>query len=266
MNTALLRHTFRQHRGRLLVVMAALTVWGTLMPVIYATFGITLRDLVQDFPVLEQFMQFGGGDMFTLPGSIGLGYIHPISIALLSVFAIVYPLGVVAGERQRGTLEVVLARPVSRRGYFVTLFVASIVFVGLAIAATLVGTAISTIALNLSDELLANLSWLWLHGTALYVAIAAISFAASVTFDRQGPAASLTLAIVMTSYFFQVLGSLWPDAEWLQPFFLFYYLKPADILTGGLQLFDLAVLAVVTALAVVYALVIFPRRDLGAPA
>ena len=57
-----------------------------------------------------------------LPGSIAVGYIHPIAIALLSVFAIVFPLSAVAGERQRGTLEVVLARPISRRSYYLTLF------------------------------------------------------------------------------------------------------------------------------------------------
>jgi ABC-2 type transport system permease protein len=267
MNIALLKHTVREHLLRLIAVVAALAVWGALMPIIFAAFGVTLRDLVHDFPMLAQFMQFGGGNMFTLAGSIGLGYIHPISIALLAVFAIAYPLSVVAGERQRGTLEIVLARPVARRTYFVTLFVASIALIGLAIAATLVGAATATMALNLSDELIfANLPWLWLHGTALYVMIAAISFAASVSFDRMGPATSLALAIVLVSYFFQVLGSLWPDAAWLQPYFLFYYLKPESVLTDGLQLIDLTVVAVGAPLAVAYTLVVFPRRDLGAPA
>jgi hypothetical protein len=122
-------------------------------------------------------------------------------------------------------------------------------------------------AFDISDQLdFGKLPWLWLHGTALYVTIAAISFAASVSFDRMGPAASLTLAIVLVSYFFQVLGSLWPDAAWLQPYFLFYYLKPEAILTTGLQLSDLAVLAAISAVAVAYTLIVFPRRDLGAPA
>jgi ABC-2 type transport system permease protein len=202
-----------------------------------------------------------------LAGSIGLGYIHPIAIALLAVFAVAYPLSVVAGERQRGTLEVVLARPVSRRSYLVTLFVATILFIALAIAATLVGTAISSVAMNVSAELrYENLPWLWLHGTALYVAIAAISFAASVSFDRMGPASSITLTIVLVSYFLQVLGSLWPDVEWLQPYSLFYYLRPETVLNGGVQPTDLLLLGVVALVAVVYAIVVFPRRDLAAPA
>jgi ABC-2 type transport system permease protein len=237
-----------------------------LMPIVYATFGVTLRDLVEQFPALQQFMNFGGGDMFTLSGSIAVGYIHPIAIALLAVFAIAFPLSGVAGERQRGTLEIVLARPVSRRSYYVTLLVAAILFISLAVAATLVGTVIAASAVNVLDELqLANVPVLWLNGVLLYVAIAAICFAASVSFDRMGPAVGLASAIILTAYALQIIGSLWPDAEWLQPYSLFYYLKPDTVLQEGLQAVDSALLLVIAAVAVVYALIVFPRRDLAAP-
>ena len=129
MNAAVFRHVVRQHRLRLLVVVAALTGWGMLMPIIYANFGVQMQDIVRQFPALQQFMRFGGGDMFTLPGSIAVGYIHPIAIALLAIFAIAFPLSGVAGERQRGTLEIVLARPISRRTYYVTLLVAATLFI-----------------------------------------------------------------------------------------------------------------------------------------
>ena len=74
------------------------------------------------------------------------------------------------------------------------------------------------------------------------------------------------LAIVLLSYFLQILGSLWPDAEWLQPYSLFHYLDPGTVLRNGLQLFDTALLLGVSALAILYALIVFPRRDLAAPA
>jgi hypothetical protein len=140
-------------------------------------------------------------------------------------------------------------------------------FIALAMAAVLIGTAGATAALNLLDDLkLANLPLLWFNGALLYLAIAAISFAASVSFDRMGPAAGIAAAIVLTAYFLQILGSLWPDAEPLQPYSLFYYLKADEILTTGLPLFDVALLLVVTIVAVAYALWMFPRRDLAAPA
>ncbi|MDP8904497.1 MAG: ABC transporter permease [Chloroflexota bacterium] len=267
MNLALFVHHLRQSRLRLLAVVAGLTVWGALMPIIYATFGVTLRDIGRQFPALEQMMRFGGGNVFTLPGSIALGYIHPIAIALLAVFAIAFPLSAVAGERQRGTLEVVLSRPISRRAYYAAVLLSATFFVALAIAATLVGAGAAATLFDVGNELeYANLPALWLHGTMLYIAIAAISLAASVSFDRLAPAASVTLAIVLVSYFLHVLGSLWPDAEWLQRYSMFYYLDPETVLTEGTQPIDLAVLAVVAIIGIFYALIVFPRRDVGAPA
>ena len=59
------------------------------------------------------------------------------------------------------------------------------------------------------------------------------------------------LAIVLIAYFMQIIGSLWPSrngetgADILQPYSLFHYLDPNDVLTQGIQLFDLAVLLVV---------------------
>jgi ABC-type Na+ efflux pump permease subunit len=265
-NAIVFRHVLRQQRLRLLVVIAALTGWGTLMPIVYATFGVQLQDLIKSFPQMQQFMHFGGGDMFTLSGSIAVGYIHPIAIALLAVFAIALPLSGVAGERQRGTLEIVLARPVSRRSYYVTLLVASTLFIGLAMAATLIGTVIAAAAVNVLDQVqLANMPFLWLNGVLLYFAIAAICFAASVSFDRMGTAAGVALAIVLVAYTLQIIGSLWPDADWLQPYSLFHYLQPDLILRDGLQVFDSALLLVVGGAAVAYALIVFPRRDLAAP-
>ena len=62
-----------------------------------------------------QFAQFGGGDIFSLTGSVALGLVHPISVGLDLVFAVGFCAAAVAGERQRGTLEILLSRPLSRR-------------------------------------------------------------------------------------------------------------------------------------------------------
>jgi len=144
---------------------------------------------------------------------------------------------------------------------------AAIVFIGLAMAAMLIGTVIAAAAVNVLDQLkLENMPLLWLNGVLLYSTIAAMAVAASVSFDRVGPAAGIVLAIVLVAYFLQIIGSLWPDADWLQPYSLFHYLQPDLVLRDGLQLFDTALLLVIGAGAVGYALIVFPRRDLAAPA
>ena len=266
MNGALLRHTWRLQRTKLAIVSIGLTVWGFLLPVIYARFGSQFTALKESGLLPEQFARFGGGDVFSLSGSIALGFIHPIAIILTSVFAVGFSASAVAGERQRGTLEVALARPISRRVLYLSLLAASFGFIAISIAALLAGSVSGATFAGVVKELaFRNLPLLWLNSVLLFGAFAAIALAASVSFDRLTPALGLTLSIVIAMYVLEVLGSLWPAAEGLQPYSLFHYLKAKAILTGFAAPFDVVVLSSVILLAMVWALVVFPRRDLAAP-
>ena len=120
--------------GRRTFVCIALAVWGFLLPVIYARFGSQFSALLNSGLLPREFANFGGGDVFSLPGSIALSFIHPIAIILISVFAIGFSAAAVAGEREQGTLEVALARPVSRQSFYFTLLMAAWVFVATTIA------------------------------------------------------------------------------------------------------------------------------------
>jgi len=73
------------------------------------------------------------------------------------------------------------------------------------------------------------------------------------------------MAIVVVSYFLEILGSLWPDAAGLQPYSLFHYLAARDVLNGTVSGGGFALLAAVLVGAVAWALIAFPRRDLAAP-
>ncbi|MEA2517998.1 MAG: beta-exotoxin transport system permease protein [Chloroflexota bacterium] len=266
MNAALFAHLWRSQRTKLLIVCVAILAWSAFLPVIYQSFGSQMKALVDSGIIPREITNIGGGDVFSLGGSIALGYVHPIAIILVSMFAIGFAASAVAGERQRGTLEVLLARPVSRRGLYVTVLAAALLFVALVLAAASLGTIVGAAIAGVIDELpLERLPMLWLNGMLLWGTFAAIALAASVSFDRLTPAIGATLAIVVVMYFLDILGSLWPDAKGLQPYSLFHYLTSRDILAGTLDPVAFAVLAIVGAGAIVYALIEFPRRDLAAP-
>ena len=267
MSGVLFGHLWRSQRTKLAIVCLAMLGWSTFLPVIYKSFGQQMRALVDSGVIPEQLTNFGGGDVFSLSGAIAVGYIHPISIILVSIFAIGFATSSIAGERQRGTLEVLLARPLSRRRVYVTLLVAVLVFVGLVLIAASLGTILGATVVGVSGELaVERLPLLWLNGMLLWGSIAAIGLAASTAFDRLTPALGLTLAIVIVSYFLYVLGSLWPDAKGLEPYSIFNYLASRDVLNGTVNVSGLALLGAVGAVAVAVALVVFPRRDLAAPA
>jgi ABC-2 type transport system permease protein len=265
-NGALFGHTWRAYRVRLLIVTVALVVWGSILPIIFDSFGAQFQQMMDSGLIPPQFAQFGGGDIFSLTGSVALGFVHPISVGLNLVFAVGFCAAAVAGERQRGTLEILLSRPLSRRRIYTTLAAAGALFIAITVAGLLAGAAIGSGLTGRLDELgVSNLPLLWLNGWLLFAAFGAIALALSVSFDRLSPALGISLGIVLVSYFLEVLGSLWPDAKGLQPYSLFHYLDPKAILAGDASPADVGVLAVVIALAVAAALVIFPRRDLAAP-
>jgi ABC-2 type transport system permease protein len=265
-NGVLFGHLWRSQRTKLLIVCVAMAAWNVFLPVIYESFGKQMQALIDSGVIPKQFTNFGGGDVFSLAGSIALGYVHPIAIILVSIFAIGFATSAVAGERQRGTLEVLLARPLSRTTIYVTELVATLVFVGFVLAAASVGTVIGSALAGVLDQLaIQRLPLLWLNGLLLWGAIGAIGLAASVSFDRLSPALGITLAIVIVSYFLEILGSLWPDAAGLQKYSLFHYLTSRDILNGTVDPFGFALLGFVGAIAIGVALVVFPRRDLAAP-
>jgi ABC-2 type transport system permease protein len=265
-NRALFGHTWRANRTRLLIVAVALAIWGTLLPIIYDSFGATFKDILDSGAFPPQFAQFGGGDIFSLTGSVAIGFIHPIAVGLNLVFAVGFTTAAIAGERQRGTLEVLLSRPISRRVVYGTLAVAGALFVGVATLGSIAGSVIGSSLTGRTAELgIGQLPLLWLNGALLYWSIGAIALLASASFDRLSQALGLSIAFVVVSYFLDVLGSLWPDAAGLRPYSLFYYLDPKAILAGFADPGDLVVLGVVTLVAVGAALTIFPRRDLAAP-
>jgi ABC-2 type transport system permease protein len=268
-NRAFLAHLWRANRIRLAIVTAALTVWGTLPPIIYDAFGAEIAAIFESGVIPDQFLRFarfGGGDLFSLAGSVALGVIHPIAVGLGLVFSVGFAAAAVAGERQRGTLEVLLARPLSRRVVYGTLALATVLFVGVAAAGLVLGGVIGSAATGRVAELgPGNLPLLWLNVALLFWAISAVSLAASVSTDRMTPAIGAALAFVLVSYFLDAVGELWPDAAFLQPYSVFHYLDARGALSGLPDPSNFLVLAAVIVAAVAYALVVFPRRDLAAP-
>jgi len=267
MNGVLLLRIWRFAATRLVIVTLATIVWGWLLLFFYSQFSEALRQLANQSPFLKQFTNFGSGNLFTVTGAITLGTQHPLLISLIGIFAVGGAALAIAGERQAGTLEVLLARPLPRRSYLLTHLVAIFAMVGLLIAALLIGMAIGAVSQGLTGELdLGRFPLMWLNGVLLWGAFASFSLAVSASFDRPGPAIGLSLAFLLANYFLEILGSFWTDAQWAQEYSLFHHFEPGEILAGKADPFDLALLVAVIAVPLAYALWIFQRRDLAAPA
>ena len=76
--------------------------------------------ILKQFPQIEQFLPVSISEMITYNGRIALVFNELIVVVGISVWAITRGSDVVSGELARGTMEMVLAQPVSRRAVFWT--------------------------------------------------------------------------------------------------------------------------------------------------
>ena len=109
MSLPLSRRTVSAYRNLLIATGLGMIVWGAVLPLIYSAFGQQIGAFAQGNPLFEQFSRFGGGDLFTLHGTIALGFVHPFTLLIMGIVAIGYPAQAIAGERAKGTLEILLA-------------------------------------------------------------------------------------------------------------------------------------------------------------
>ncbi len=185
----------------------------------------------------------------------------------MGIMAVAFPALAIAGERDRGTLEVTLSRPISRHRLYATLFVAGVGFIMLLAAVLVTTTSLSIVVVGFGDELsVARFAQLWVADVLLFVAIMSLAFAASIESDRAGPAIGIPAVFVLLNYLAFAIGSIWPDASWLQDYSMFNLLKAQDVLDGGIAVSDVIVMVVFAALFIGLAWYRFPRRDLPAPA
>jgi ABC-2 type transport system permease protein len=266
-NAPLLRHTFSSNALRWVVIAAGLVLMGVIMPVMYAAFGQEMAAFIDSVPFFSQIASsFGGGDLMSLNGSMALGFQHPFTLLLVGIMAIAFPALAIAGERDTGTLEVTLSRPISRRGLLATLYLAGAVFVATLIAVLVLTTGITAVVVGFGDEIdFGNLAQLWLAGSLLFGTYMALAFAVSVESDRAGPAIGIPAVFVLLNYLAFAIGGIWPDVGVLEDWSMFNLLKAQEVLAGGIALGDLAAMLVIILAFTALAFYRFPRRDLPAP-
>ncbi len=267
MNLPLLRYTLGSNALRLVVIAAGLVLMGVIMPVMYSAFGREMGEFIDSVPFFRQIAsRFGGGDLVSLNGSMAMGFQHPFTLLLVGIMAIAFPALAIAGERDKGTLEVTLSRPISRRGLLGTLYLAGSVFVTVLIGVLVVTTGVTAIVVGFGSEVeFWHLAQLWLTGSLLFGCFMALAFAVSVESDRAGPAIGLPAAFVLLNYLAFAIGGIWPDVGVLEDWSMFNLLKAQDVLADGVALTDLAVMLGFIAILAAIALYRFPRRDLPAP-
>lgn len=182
---------------------------------------------------------------------------------LVIIYATVQGTGTIAGEENRGTLPLLLANPVSRERIVCEKFSAIVMSVGILTAITFVATALIGPVFELDfafDKLLAIHASLFLLGI-LYGALALLAGAA---WGNRNGASGIVTALAVGAYLVYTLAPLSDAIEPYQKFSPFYQYFQHDPLSKGLDWGDAGILAALTTLFFVLAVLAFRRRDVRA--
>jgi ABC-2 type transport system permease protein len=256
-NATLFRRLLRGHRIRLAVGLSVVVIWSLLFPVIYQAIQESLAENPGRPP---------GGNFSSLARTISVGFIHPISIALFGILSAGLTVGAISGERQRGTLELLLSRPLSRRTILATMMIEGWVGSALVSLAYIGGTILGAQIAGVTDQLaFEQLPILWAFGALFWGMFATIGIATSGSFDRTAPSMAITVSFIMFNYIIEVIGSFWDVVEPYQFLSLFNHFSPVDLLNGTVDSSAALLFGAVALIAAIWALYIFPRRDLAAP-
>jgi beta-exotoxin I transport system permease protein len=223
-----------------------------------------IEKLHNSYPeALKAFTSFGGGVDFGTPaGYLGAELFSFMMPLLLLVAGIGAGARSIAGEEEAGTLDLLLANPLSRvRLALEKLGAVAIELIALGIvllAALEVSARVAGMRIAFDKLAAASVS-----AVLLALAFGAIAFLLGAAMGHRGRAVGIASALAVAAYLLNSLASLIKGIESLRPISPFYHYAASDPLHSGLQAGHVLVLAGIILVASAAAPLLFDRRDLA---
>jgi beta-exotoxin I transport system permease protein len=217
---------------------------------------------------LRMLRGLGGSSMDFSTAAIEMAFWnHPFVLLIFSIWAIARGSVAVAGEIEKGTMDLVLSRPVSRTAFLTSQVITAVsgfVVMGSAmVAGNLVGSHYNTLISPASASTLAGPA---LNLVAFGWAIFGYTFFLS-TFDIVRWRPNLIASVATLAMFIALVLSAIQQLEmkWLEKFSIFKAYDPVEVVTKGQTLgFNAGILGGIGAIGVVLGYLVFARRDLPA--
>ncbi len=267
MTLTLISKTLREHRATLIACMLALVAVALLVTLSFRAFGKMYESMLS---VMSPAMMtaFYGGTLVGVNAANGwvmAAFVHPLVLLVLSSFVIAVATRSLAGEVERGTIDILLACPLARAQLVVT---AAAVMVGgliILLSGLFAGTAVGAALAGSAREVdFAALAWLTVNLLALFLAVSGYSLLFSAINNERGRATAWSAGVTAGSWFINLVAELWDKLQPLRPLSVFHYYQAQPVIVSGQpSIRDLAILCGVALVSFAAALVVFRRRDLA---
>lgn len=267
MNLNLLRMSIRERRVTLGVYAFSVAAYAVLILAIWPSLrdNLTLLDqLWQSYP--ESIRKAFGGENLqfaTFNGFLVVEYFNNMWLIVMIAFSVSIATAAIAAEIEKGTIEILLAQPISRRAVLVTryfflelgtLLIIAATFIPIVLGAPLVGGDLRDLGLLV----------LTFPSFLFFSAIGSMTFFFSAVFSSRGRAIFVSLGIVIFSYALDILAKINDTVGSLHFLSLFYYWDPYRYLHDlDFAWGDIAVLASIAIISTAGAVAWFERRDIA---
>jgi ABC-2 type transport system permease protein len=203
---------------------------------------------------------FGFGQIASPAGYLEATVFNFIVPLLVILFVTAAGARAIAGDEEAGTLDLLLAHPVSRTRLVLQRFAA------MAVATLVVGAAVLLGLLAIAgpaelDISAGNLFAMALHLSLLGLCLGTLALAIGAATGRRAAALAGTAVIAVLSYFANTLAPQQQATAWLQKLSPFAYYAGGQPLRHGIQVGDAATLLVASIVILSAGVLVFSRRD-----
>ena len=240
-----------------------LAALGYLLFNIYDRFflqNVDLQQIMGAFPE-EVFAFFGDADnIFDLEGYLTLEFFSYVPI-ILGIMAVSSAGSLIAKGEEEGTLEVILAQPVSRTAVFWSKLAALLVSLGLILAITWGGFALGYTNTSSFDVSYLSLVNPFISLFAILLVFLSLALMLSMILPSSGAAGLVAGFLLVASYFITSLARIDSNLEGVNRFSPMQYYQSGGAISG-LDWNNLIILFAISAVFIAIAWVLFERRDL----
>lgn len=224
------KHTLRRLRGQILGWGIGLALYGLLMGAMYDTVNAIegMEEMLASYP--KELWAFFG-DMMNLntpEGFFGTYFSSYIPI-IVGIFAAGAAAGLLAGDEERGTLDLTLAYPVSRTGLFMGRVLAFATALGLILFIAYLGWAV-TLPMNSMDVTAGALLLAFVPMWALLFLFGALALLLSLLLPSARMASMTTGGLLVANFLLLGLANLNDDLQPIMDLTPFAYFQGGDAL------------------------------------
>lgn len=222
--------------------------------------GGEIDELITTLPPALQGLVGNLQDWRELPGYIG-SQIFDIRLPIfISILSILLAISLTVGEEDKGQLRTLIALPISRRKIILAKWFATASICFVASVATLIGVGVGVVVINETVDFLVFVR-LGLFTWLLVTSLATLIFTVGISTGKRGLTTGFAIIISIGSF---LLSTFAVAVDWLQPYeklSFFYYFPATDIAKGTIEWGNAILYGFVIIVALLVALLVFPRRD-----